>query len=68
MSVTVAALALGALAALVDRPADCGTTAGDPWRPHRIAEGDLSHDMAVDRRDELGQLQRQHRANDPQPA
>ena len=24
---------------------------------HRMAEGDLSHDMAVDRRDELGQLQ-----------
>ncbi|MCP6484475.1 HAMP domain-containing protein, partial [Klebsiella pneumoniae] len=57
ISVTVAALALGALAAWW-----IARQIATPLREilsaaHRVAEGDLSHDMAVDRRDELGQLQ-----------
>ncbi|MDI3248281.1 MULTISPECIES: methyl-accepting chemotaxis protein [unclassified Pseudomonas] len=57
ISVTVAALALGALAAWW-----IARQIAVPLREilsaaHRVAEGDLSHDMPVDRRDELGQLQ-----------
>ena len=58
LGVTAAALLLGALAAWV--------IAGQIVKPlrkalevaHRIAEGDLSHDIQTRRRDELGQLQR----------
>ena len=58
LGVTAAALLLGALAAWV--------IAGQIVKPlrnalsvaNRIAEGDLSHEMQTDRRDELGQLQR----------
>jgi methyl-accepting chemotaxis protein len=58
LGVTAAALLLGVLAAWV--------IAGQIVKPlrkaldvaHRIAEGDLSHDIQTRRRDELGQLQR----------
>ncbi|WP_248752458.1 methyl-accepting chemotaxis protein [Pseudomonas sp. MWU15-20650] len=57
VSVTAAALLLGALAAWW-----IARQVASPLRDiliaaHRVAEGDLSHDTQVDRHDELGQLQ-----------
>ena len=57
ISVTVAALALGALAAWWIARQIAAPLREILSAAHRVAEGDLSHDMAVDRRDELGQLQ-----------
>ena len=57
ISVTVAALALGALAAWWIARQIAVPLREILGAAHRVAEGDLSHDMAVDRRDELGQLQ-----------
>lgn len=57
ISVTVAALALGTLAAWWIARQIAAPLREILGAAHRVAEGDLSHDMAVDRRDELGQLQ-----------
>lgn len=57
ISVTVAALALGTLAAWWIARQIAAPLREILGAAHRVAKGDLSHDMAVDRRDELGQLQ-----------
>jgi len=57
IGVTLAALVLGALAAWWIARQIASPLRGILIAANRVAEGDLSHDIQVERRDELGQLQ-----------
>ncbi|RZI31431.1 methyl-accepting chemotaxis protein [Pseudomonas orientalis] len=57
IGVTLAALVLGALAAWWIARQIASPLRGILIAANRVAEGDLSHDIKVERRDELGQLQ-----------
>ncbi len=57
IGVTLAALVLGALAAWWIARQIASPLRGILIAANRVAEGDLSHDIHVERRDELGQLQ-----------